>query len=287
MSAEPVAWPTSLIDEVASRRAVFVLGAGVSADSVGVSGVQPPTWPALIGELSGKVTGGADRELLSKLVEAKQYLDAAQIIRDQIAPADFSEIIKSKFELPNYAASEIHKIIYAIDPKVVVTTNYDRIYEKYCDSAGGRLGHNVCKYYETHALNDLRSNTRSILKIHGCTSDPSRVVLDRNSYFSARRDYPHFFRVLDSLFLTCTLVFIGTSLDDPDLQLLLQNANVAAPCAHSHFALMLAGQHPSKLRSLSKNYNINVIEYYDPSHKDAVDRMKELSELALIRRGSM
>lgn len=285
--AETSVWPSSLVDEVASRRAIFVLGAGASAASTGTGGARPPTWEVLIKDLSAKIMDGADKTLIGELIKTKQYLDAAQIIRDRIAAADFSEVIRAKFELPNYSASEVHKLVYSIDPKVVITTNYDRIYEKYCDVSAGDMGHNVCKYYESHALNDLRSNTRSILKIHGCTSDPSKIVLDRNSYFSARRDCPHFYRILDSLFLTSTLVFLGCSLDDPDLQLLLENANIAAPCAHSHFALMKQGQHPSKLRSLQKNFNITVLEYSDPNHEDAIDLLKELEELALARRSSM
>jgi len=280
-------WPTSLVDEVANRRAVFVLGAGASVESVGIGGARPPAWEALISELGNKLSDQNDRNLVQSMIQAQQYLDAAQIIRDQIPTADFSNIVRQQLDTPNFQASEIHKIVYAIDPKIVITTNYDRIYEKYCDASSDHgTGYNVCKYYETHALNDLRSNVRSILKIHGCVSNPTKIVLDRNSYFSARRDYPQFFRILDGIFLTSTLVFVGCSLVDPDLQLLLENANIAAPCDHSHFALMKAGQHPSKLRSVSKNFNIYALEYADPSHLEAVKQLKVLRDLVFERRST-
>jgi hypothetical protein len=279
-------WPTSLVDEVANRRAVFVLGAGVSASSVGHGNINPPNWEDLITEFSGRLLDKGDKALVASLIEKKQYLDAAQIIRDQIAAAEFSGIIRSKLDAPNFSASAVHDLIYQIDPKVVITTNYDRIYEKYCDASSESRGYNVCKYYESHALNDLRSNIRCILKIHGCVSDPTKIVLDRNSYFSARRDYPQFFRILDGVFLTSTLIFVGCSLDDPDLQLLLENANIAAPCQHSHVAVMKCGQHPSKLRSFSKNFNIRVLEYSDPTHSEVAAKLEILKDLVLDRRST-
>jgi hypothetical protein len=279
-------WPSSIVDELANRRAVFVLGAGASAASQGNGGATPPSWEQLIRELSSKLKVAEDQSLVSTLIDARQYLDAAQIIRDQIPPADFSNIIRGKLEAPNFHASKVHELIYEIDPKVVITTNYDRIYEKFCDASSGDRGYNVCKYYESHALNDLRSNIRCIMKIHGCVTDPTKIVLDRNSYFSARRDHSQFFRILDGVFLTSTLIFVGCSLDDPDLQLLLENANIAAPCEHSHWALMQSGQHPSKLASFSKNFNIRVLEYSDPTHAEVASKLEVLRDLVLDRRST-
>jgi hypothetical protein len=50
---------------------------------------------------------------------------------------------------------------------------------------------------------------------------------------------------------------------------------------------MRKGQHPSKLRSLQKNFNIIVLEYSDPNHADAIGMLKELEQLALSRRSNM
>ena len=111
-------WPDALIDELAGRRAIFVLGAGVSASSLGSGGVQPPTWAELISELAELVQGQDDKAIVLELVKSKQYLDAAQVIRDAIAPADFNRVIRDRFEKPNFAASELHKL----GPRLIKST---------------------------------------------------------------------------------------------------------------------------------------------------------------------
>jgi hypothetical protein len=50
-----------------------------------------------------------------------------------------------------------------LDPKIVITTNIDHIYETYCKNAGSDQGCNHCNYYDTHALNDIRSTLYVIL----------------------------------------------------------------------------------------------------------------------------
>ena len=90
----------------------------------------------------------------------------------------------------------------------------------------------------------LRSTTRVILKAHGCVSDPSKIVLSRGQYFEARRRYGYFYEILDAVFLTSTLLFVGCGLTDPDIQLVLENANISAPSTHPHYALVESNRHP-------------------------------------------
>ena len=37
-------WPQQLVDDLARRRAIVMIGSGVSRHSVGLSGARPPTW---------------------------------------------------------------------------------------------------------------------------------------------------------------------------------------------------------------------------------------------------
>ena len=41
-------WPESVVQEVAERRAAFVIGTGASMTSAGEAGVRPPSWTALL-----------------------------------------------------------------------------------------------------------------------------------------------------------------------------------------------------------------------------------------------
>ncbi|MBD8059526.1 SIR2 family protein [Cellulomonas sp. JH27-2] len=98
----------------------------------------------------------------------------------------------------------------------MITTNHDDLYEALCCQGAATEGYNVCRYYEDHVVNDLRSDRRLISKVHGCIADPSCIILTREQYLTARRDHPSFYSVLDALMLTNTLLFVGCSMDsDP------------------------------------------------------------------------
>jgi len=125
------------------------------------------------------------------------------------------------------------------------------------------------------------------VKAHGCVSDPSKIVLSRSSYFSARRDFPGFYELLDALFLTNTLLFVGYSLSDPDIQLVLENANISAPSAHPHYALVEKTRHPSIKSAIKKNHNIELVEYPRGNHAAAVDAMTLLRDKVIAFRSTV
>jgi hypothetical protein len=278
-------WPKSLVTELAERRCIVFLGAGVSAGSEATVGRgHPPDWQTFLSDATGLITQVEDRDEAQKLISLNQYLDAAQITWDSANSADISGYLRQIFVLPGYKASTVHKLVHEIDPKIVVTTNYDQIYENYCHQFASSQAYNVCKYYETHALNDIRSSVRCILKAHGSISDPTRIVLTRSSYFEARRRYPEFYAILDSLFLTNTLLFIGAGLSDPDIQLILENANIAARSVHPHYALVPGGRHRSLVEVIKKTYNIELLEYAADRHDEAVEALADLRGQVLSSR---
>jgi SIR2-like domain len=119
---------------------------------------------------------------------------------------------------------------------------------------------------------------RLVLKAHGCVSDPTKIVLGRSSYFKARRGFPAFYEILDALFLTHTLLFIGCSLTDPDIQLVLENANIAAPSSYPHYALVERMRHRSIVHAIKSSHNIQLLEYSPGVHSEAVEALERLRE---------
>ncbi|WP_081841486.1 SIR2 family protein [Alicyclobacillus macrosporangiidus] len=269
-------FPESLIHEIAERRCIIVLGAGASAGCVGVNNTKPPTWDDFLTQAAELVRDSSDKDEALKLISSGQYLDAAQVIVDSADEGDFAYFIRRIFETPRYQPSEIHHRVLLLDPKIVVTTNYDQVYERLCQNGSARDGYNVCKYYETHALNDIRSTTRVILKAHGCVSDPSQIVLTRAQYFRARNQFTFFFNILDALFLTHTLLFIGSRMTDPDILLLLENANIAAPTQRRHYAIVESGRHPSVRKAMRETYNLELLEYDMGQHDQVVAALDDL-----------
>lgn len=272
-------WPESLVPELAERRCVIVLGAGASAGCLSADSLRrPPTWPQLLEALLQRVAVGGDADEARVFITAEKFLHAAQIIRDSIPQGDFDQIIRRELQDPRYQFGKIHELVNKLDPKIVLTTNYDDIYELYSSRGDAVNGYNVCNYYDAHALNDIRSTTRIILKAHGSVSDPSRVVLSLGDYFRARRNFPAFFATVDALFLTNTLLFLGCGLNDPDIGLLLENVNISAPSSHPHYAVVENVRHPSIKRAVRETYNLELLEYDAGQHAQVTDSLEDLLE---------
>jgi hypothetical protein len=276
-----IAWPPSLVAEIAERRCVIVLGAGVSASCRDNDGSAPRGWESLLTLLRGKVVSAADSAEAEKEIVAGHFLDAAQIVVDALPPQEVAEVIRDEFQRRQFAPSALVKNIASLDAKVVITTNYDEIYERYCQQglAGESRAYVVKRYHDDNVLDEIRSTTRLIMKAHGCVTDPSQIVLSRSQYYEARESRPAFFRVLDSLFLTSTLLFFGSSLSDPDFHLLLENANMAARSVYPHYAIVESGRHPAMKRAIRATYNIQLLEYEPGNHHQVESAAEELVDL--------
>jgi len=271
-------WPEALIRELAERRCCVFMGAGASAGSVGQDGItRPPTWEGFLVALSEKMNTGDEKATAGSLIGERKYLEAAEIIYADITPPDFSQFIRDELVAPRFQPSPIHEAVLQIDPKIVVTTNYDDIYDNFCRTGDAADGYNVSRYYDSHIVSDLRSPVRLIVKAHGCINDPAKIVLTRSSYFEQRRAFENFFKILDAIFLSSSLLFVGYSFSDPDFQLILENANIAAPESHPHFAVVSDAIHPAIKMSWSKAYNIHFIEFPDGDYDKLNNGLSDLA----------
>ena len=252
----------ALILELAARRCMVFLGAGASAGCLGLDGkTRPPTWAAFLTDLVSKMPHLEQRAIATGLISEQRFLEAAEIICADVPSPDFSQFVRDTFVAPKYTPSPIHQAVLKIDPKVTITTNYDDVYDSYCRTGDAIEGYNVVRYYDSHLVSDLRSPVRIIVKAHGCVSNPANIVLTRSQYFEQKRLHTNFFRVLDALFLSSSLLFVGYSLSDPDIQLVLENASIAAPRSHPHYAVVSDDVHPALKMSWSKSYNIHFLEF--------------------------
>jgi hypothetical protein len=256
----------------------------MGSESTVTPGLYPPGWTKFLLKALPQVTKAADRKYARELIKSQQFLDAAEIITECSDHADFGNYLRSTFIEPRFAPSQIHRLVLEMDPKIVITTNYDQIYDQYCNSGIAAPGYNVAKYSDDFVVENIRSRIRLIIKAHGCVSGAQQIVLSRSSYYRARRDYPGFYQVLDALFLTNTLLFIGCSLTDPDIQLVLENANLSTPSAHPHYALVEKTRHNALKLATKTAHNIELIEYPVGEHKLATEALGHLRDkVNLIR----
>ena len=270
-------WPKTLVTEIVQRRCIFFLGAGVAASSTNLAGGHPKEWKGFLTEASALVILPANRAIVTELISQNKLLLALQAISNDADPADYQNLLNQNFNDPTFEPSKLHQVIFDLDSRLVITTNFDKIYEKLCLRASTE-GFKVIPYYSTSFGDELRSDTRLIIKAHGSIDELQKMIFTKSQYHTAKEMHSSFYSILKGLLLTNTCIFVGCSLDDPDVLLLLEDVKITASPNRPHYALLREGSHNHYAKhDLLSCYNVKALEY-GPNHSDLVTDLTVLLE---------
>lgn len=281
-------WPATLVREIIGERCIFFLGAGVSATSVDANGNSPPGWADFLKSATALILDSEKRAAIEQLLEQRRFLIALQAIKDNADPASYQQLLNRAFNA-SYPPSRLHEIVYELDAKVVITTNFDKIYEGYCLSyrPAGRALHKVIDYVSDALADELRDDARLLIRAHGSINDVRSMIFTRAEYHAAKRKHVSFYQVIRALFLTNTLVFLGCSLEDPDILLLLEDVHIIGRHEKPHYALIRQGDaNPFVARDWLETYNIKLLEY-GSDYSELIPNMEVLLESVNGERASV
>lgn len=268
-------WPKSLVTEIARRRCILFLGAGVAASAINPDGKRPKEWKDFLKEAVNLIGNPQKKENINNLIDQNKLLLALQAISDEADCGDYHSLLNTNFNDATFEPSELHKVIFDLDSRLVITTNFDKIYEKHCLKASTE-GFKVIPYSSNSLGDEIRSDTRLIIKAHGTIDDISHMVFTKAQYHAAKEKYASFYAILKALLLTNTCIFIGCGMDDPDVLLLLEEVRITANPQRPHYALLKYGSHSNYLiTDLSSAYNVKTLEY-SPDHHDLISDLKYL-----------
>lgn len=275
-------WPDLLVSDLARREAVLFLGAGVSMNSEGNGGKRPPSWIGFLETCIAKCTG--DVSHIEALIGTGDLLSACELLKAKLAD-DWPVLLTEEFADPQFKPSALHKALFDLDIGIVLTQNFDKIYDVYAQNE--TYGSTKIKtYYDDDTALVLRRNYRAVVKVHGTIDEPSKMVFTREEYATLRNSFRAFNLLLDALFLTHTFLFVGCSLQDPDLRLFLEQHAFTHPSAPPHFMTMPeGGVHPEIEASIRRNLNIRLLTYSPAdSHRELTEGVVELVDLVELER---
>lgn len=281
-----IAWPSALAHEIYRERCILFLGAGVSASSVDDAGKRPLTWGQFLEQACDLIGDTSKRRSVKKLIKEGKLLIALQAIKDAVNPSAYRDLLDASFN-SGFKPSELHEAIYDLNARIVITTNFDKIYDAYCLSfAGSAGGFKTIKYNQADFADEIRSDTRLIVKAHGSVDEVSTMIFTRAQYHAAKRDYANFYEILKALFLTNTILFIGCGLEDPDILLLLEDVKILGGSERPHYAVTKRGaRNQHIIQDWKQSYNIEVLEY-GPTHDALIEDIKALRDLVDEKRAS-
>ncbi len=283
-----ISWPINLITDIARRQCVLFLGAGVSKNATNKTGRSPKTWSEFLKAGVSQVANASDKKVISNCIKRGDYLMACELLKNSLDSGKFINLLRDEFQRPGFKVADIHKDIFLLDSRIVITPNFDKIYESY--AASETQGTIITKYYyDTDIVDVLRDDAYIILKIHGCIDSPNQVIFSKLDYIEKRNLYRSFYEILEALALTKTFVFIGAGLNDPDIQLLLENHAFRHKVSHKHyFVLPKKYTSEQELDVYSESMNLEFILYDDKSeHKELKESIKELISIVDNKRNEI
>jgi hypothetical protein len=201
---------SDLIEALRSRRAILFVGSGVSA------GLGLPTWNGLIEHIGAEL--GYDPDLFT--ATGANYYTLAEyykIIRGAIGPLRSWMDVNWKIDPDRLMNSKVHKLIVELNFPIIYTTNYDRNIE----DSFAFYKKSFHKIVNVRDIAGCCEETTQIVKLHGDFDDDRSIVITESDYFDRLSfDSPLDIK-LRSDALGKTILFIGYSLSDINIRLLL------------------------------------------------------------------
>jgi hypothetical protein len=209
--AQDVADPIEqLAKAIKERRAILFVGAGVSM-SVGL-----PSWQKLIEHMAAEL--GIEQQMVEGSRNSYQTLaEYYRLKQGSLGPLRSWMDRNWSVSRQRVEVSRVHKLIVSLDFPIIYTTNYDRNLEVAYETQQREF----VKVANARDVARIRDDATQIVKFHGDFDDDTSLVLTETDYF----DRLAFDSPLDVKFrsdaLARTILFIGYSLSDMNIRLLL------------------------------------------------------------------
>lgn len=146
------------------------------------------------------------RNLSRKLYE---YPDKSIFLKYTVADI-IGRYIKN-FNIEDSEFKEELNLLSKLTPHAIITTNYDILLEKiFNDKYKPIVGQQIIKKSEANKIGQ-------ILKIHGCVTEPSEIVICKNDYDNFKKKQKYLSAKLLTYFIEHPIIFIGYSISDANI----------------------------------------------------------------------
>lgn len=271
--------PNSLKESYRDKRCAMLIGAGAS------KGAGLPLWGELLGQL---VTTAENDALIDKsradmyrglLARPEKFLMVAAAIKSELGPI-FDETVERIFVKSGAKPTDLHHALVKLDKlPFILTINYDALIEDAYQAAGVKISANsFVDAGDVHRR--LAKREFFLLKAHG---DANRVgngiVLTEVDYRALLYGNPGYRSVLSVMFTMFSMVFVGASMADPEINLLLGYIADAFSSTSGpvHYALLADEDITDAERERwMKDFKVHIIKI------SKADNYKELTEFVQV-----
>ena len=218
----------ALIDSMRRVRPLALVGAGASVDS------GYPTWAQLLKELEEEASrkpGVVAPKHMSLIKELPDPAWQAEEFYNLLGEKAFNDYIQRTFG-PR-TVEEPHHLIARVGFRHILTTNFEPCAEEALHAATDKRPKRV-DWSDVAQVQDFFADLAhaqsdpSVVYLHGFADQPSNIVLTEKSYTRAYLREENKRRLI-ALFMTQPVVFIGFSMNDPDLSQIMREVLFCLP----------------------------------------------------------
>ena len=175
----------------------------------------------------------------------------------------YLQLMKEIFDKP-YKPNEIDELIVALEPEHIITTNYDHLIEDVKNPS-------ISNYTVIKSNNDLlekgRHGRKYIIKMHGDIDDLDNIVLKEDDYLTYSLNHELLEIYIKSILIDKTILFVGYSLGDNNLKLIMSYIN--------YFANTLEKERPPHYLAVNKiDHEARETQYWLNKGVELVDLSK-------------
>ncbi len=204
-----------IIDANENNRLVIFVGSGVSANS------NIPTWKDLIEKMARKIEYINESDE-NKDISSTDFLKIAEYFYLSDGSSDkhnYYNFIKEQIG-GDYAPNPIDDMILKILPHHIITTNYDKLIEN-----SKEINSNLFSVITKDDDLLTHNNDHYIIKMHGDIENIEHIVLKESDYLKYEQSHALISTYIKSLLIDHSFLFIGYSLNDYNLKLIINWIN--------------------------------------------------------------
>lgn len=213
--------PHLLIQNFKDNLGACFVGAGLSV------GAGLPSWDGLLKELiaEAKKLSWISKDKISEwehlVNDASKFLFLAEDIKTDLA-SRYEEYMDERFSQKKYTPTKAHELLVKLKTNLILTINYDDLIEVAYNKMYGNYPNSFIYNQSKEAANNFWKGKFFVLKAHGdAKRDVNTLILSQKDYRRTLYREPGYRSLLQAIFTTKSILFLGVSLTDPEFNQLL------------------------------------------------------------------
>lgn len=237
--------PKNIQSAIQENKLVIFAGSGLS------SKFKLPSWKRLVEDVIESLDNDNYKSFIplleNNLMSPVEVLEKLKKEHNQII-----KYIKNNFNIKDGDYS-LHKKIIELSGQII-TTNYDNAFEN--ASSNNIVPTIYTSDYNVSEIN--KTNEPYILKLHGSFAEADKCILFKEDYENLYSKETSSQQKLKSIFTEKTILFLGFSFNDPDINLIFNNLDKAFGNNNKHFIIT---NEPKEFASFKFLNTISILNY--------------------------